>query len=234
MTQNEFNRSIVRGYQFLNDVGLAKECIVPTSLPINKSFNLVALGDDCTHESTFFCGLTNNYYNFSINDYSYFHFSLTKDGNELECRMAFYPNPLSEMDENMTSPQESIIVYQELFANGDINFEELSQALSEVSPKISTPIIRYDVSYKQWKRVLHPVAHIHLGINNPSRIATDKIFTPEFFTMFVIRTFYSQYWSSNQENDFALDLQFNSLKGRLGKVQEHKFCAIEKGSLNFT
>jgi hypothetical protein len=233
MTQSEFKRSIAKAYKFLKNIGLSKEFIIPISLPVNKDFNLIALGDACTHESIFFCGLSNNYYNFSINDYSYFHFSLTKEGNELECRMAFYPNPFSEMDESMTSPQESIIVYQELFANGDISFEELSQALSEVSPRITTPIIRYDVSYKQWKKVKHPVAHIHLGINNPSRIASDKIFTPEFFTMFVIRTFYSQYWSSNQGNDFALDLQFNSLKTRLGKVREHNFCNIEQGSLNF-
>lgn len=236
MDNRTFNSSIREAYSFLIEVGLARECISINTLPVNSDFNKAALKGAPSHESLFFKGLELGYYNLLMSDYSFFQFSLTSEAPREELRLAYYANPMSYITELQPSnPQEDIITLEEMFSNGEIDFEEFTQALSESSTNISSPIIRYDVSFNQFKKeepLEHPIAHLHLGINNSSRVATDRIFSPKFFVMFIIRTFYYNYWKKKQV-DSNFDIKFSSLKQSLYKLSEDDFCNRQKGLLNF-
>lgn len=231
MLKSNFNQSIVKAYSFLHRLELIKEIINPTSLPISKEFNYTAFSEQCTHQDIFFKGLELSHYNFILVDYSFFQLTLNKEGEHSECRLAYFPNPMSGSGKP-ESPISELSFYEELFLDGDIDFEQLSQALCEIQINISSPIIRYDLSYSQFSKLSHPAAHFHLGVNNSSRIATNKVFTPEYFAMFIARTFYFSEWQKSNCEQFSLELEFSNLKRQLSTISDENFCNVQKGLLN--
>lgn len=233
MLKSDFNQSIVKAYNFLNKLALIREVINPSSLPVSKEFNYTAFSEQCTHQDVFFKGLELTYYNFILIDYSFFQLSLSKEGDNAECRLVYYPNPMSDNGGSKPeSPISDLSFYEELFHAGDIDFEQLSQALCEIQINVSSPIIRYDLSYSQFDRLSHPVAHFHLGVNNSSRIATNKVFTPEYFAMFIARTFYFSEWQKVNCELFSLEQEFIKLKNLLNNISDEKYCDMQKGLLN--
>lgn len=233
MRLTDFNKSISAAAQFLDKLKMVREVSNPTSLPVNKDFNFTSFSDSATHESIFFCGLELSHYNFILIDYSYFQLSISKEGDLAECRLAFYPNPMSDYDgKKPESPISEIQFYEQMFNEGTIDYEELSQALSEIQVNVTTPIIRYDLSHSQFDRIVHPVAHFHLGLHNSSRIATNKIISPEYFVMFIIRTFYFNHWQSNNCEEFSLETNFHKLKDQLTCIECQKYCELQQGMFN--
>jgi hypothetical protein len=207
--------------------------IKPTSLSVNKEFNYMALSDNSTHQGIYFRGLELSYYNFILHDYSYFQFSLSKEGHETECRLAYYPNPMSDETQGTpNSPTSELKFYEDLFNAGDIDFEQLSQALSEIEIAITSPIVRYDISFSQFNEISHPFAHIHFGINNSSRVAANRVFSPEYFVMFIARTFYFDDWQKKNCELFSLEKEFGLLKSGLDRIPQNKFCIIQDSLLN--
>lgn len=233
MNKGSFNRSIADAYKFLKNMGLARACLNTNSLPVSDEFNRASLKGTPSHDDLFFKGLELRHYNFLMSDYSFLQFSLTSEGPEEELRLAYYANPMSDNSDNQpTNPHEDIVELEEMFTQGDIDFEEFTQALSENTVNISSPIIRYDVSFNQFQQIKHPISHLHLGINNSSRVATNRIFTPKFFTMFIVRTFYYHYWNLSQD-EHELDIVFSNEKNKLNLLTGDNFCHTQKGLLNF-
>lgn len=243
MNQRDFDKGIIRAMEICKTLGLDPQMVTPVSLKVNKEFNKVALVEGTTHEDIYFSGLNEGYYNFILNDFSYFHFSfqdvIAKPGKPLlsypfEIRMAFYPNPMnaSSYTSSPESPTDLLQTYHQYYINDEWSFEEYTQALCELRANITTPMLRYDLSEEQHKRVNHPIAHLHLGVNNSSRIATDRIFTPELFTNFVLSNFYRVQWELFSGSDFKLDIAYNRTKIGCIKINKNFYCDVQCGVLN--
>ncbi|MCG9665816.1 DUF2290 domain-containing protein [Vibrio mediterranei] len=241
MNESAFNSSIVKSAQLCARIGLEPVVTCPSSLKVCDAFNAVALSATATHESIYFSGLENKQYNFLLPDYSYFQFSytpiLSKPHLEhcFELRMAYYPNPINSNDELMPeSPDNQLMVYNQLFMENEWSFEEYSQALCELKANVTVPIIRYDMSEDQYRRLNHPKAHIHLGVNNSSRLATNKIFTPELFTVFVLSNFHRAYWEACSGSDFEMEQFYAESKNNCPNVSDDHFCDLQSRLLNIS
>lgn len=239
MNQATFNSSIVRSVELCQRLRLEPIVIAPTSLGVNDAFNAVALSATASHESIYFSGLENRQYNFILADYSYFQFSIIPIYNKpeledkFELRMAYYPNPMNSTDDLMPeSPTNQLMFFNQLYLEEEWTFEEYSQALCEMQANVTVPIIRYDMSEDQFKRVNHPKAHIHIGISNSSRIATNRIFTPELFTAFVLNNFYREYWEESSGNSFDMERFYSTKKNECSVLSEGHYCNIQSSILN--
>ncbi|WP_370883884.1 DUF2290 domain-containing protein [Enterobacter cloacae complex sp. 2015409] len=243
MNIKNFNNGITRSMAICTTLNLEPKMVFPVSLKVNQRFNNVALRDGATHEDIYFSGLNEGYYNFILNDFSYFHFSFQEVQHTIgnpklvypyEIRMAFYPNPMnsSTYTDTPDSPTDLLQTYHKYFIDDEWSFEEYTQALCELKANISTPILRYDLSEDQHKRINHPIAHLHLGVNNSSRIATNKIFTPELFTTFVLSNFYREKWEILSGSDLKMDIQYQRTKNSCITIKSDFYCDLQRGALN--
>lgn len=243
MKQQHFDSGIVRAMAICTKLGLEPKMVSPVSLKVSKGFNKIALMGGATHEEIYFAGLNEGYYNFILSDFSYFQFSyreLKPDPKKpklsypYELRMAFYPNPMnsSTYTDEPDSPTDLLQTYHQYYLEDEWSFEEYTQALCELRANISTPILRYDLSEPQHKRVNHPISHLHLGVNNSSRIATNKVFTPELFTTFVLSNFYRTNWELLSGSEFKLDQEYKRAKTNCTTIKSDFYCDVQRGALN--
>lgn len=192
----------------LNELSLLRGFINTGSLKSNTVFNQSALSNTSKPEEIFLSGLSLNYYNILLTDYSYFQFSTASEANT-SLRFAFYPNPFLDHDElsETDEPHSFLIDYDKLWQKGEIDYEEYSQALSEAKPLVRNPNVRYDLSYDQYykndkyKRFQHPLAHLHFGISENSRVPVNRILTPLLFGQFIMKTFYSDAWYQDHQDE---------------------------------
>ena len=63
-----------------------------------------------------------------------------------------------------------------------------SDAKEAVSP------IRYDYQQRFYAAGVHPVSHLHFGLNNEIRIAAERVWRPATFVLFVLRQVYPSDW----------------------------------------
>jgi hypothetical protein len=70
-----------------------------------------------------------------------------------------------------------------------------------------------DHSPAQFRPPCHPVAHPHMGFSSEVRIATRRHWTPESFTMFIVRQYFPQAWHNllerNKETHFPGAVRHN-------------------------
>ncbi|WP_189630511.1 DUF2290 domain-containing protein [Roseivirga thermotolerans] len=71
---------------------------------------------------------------------------------------------------------------------------DYEQYVSECAIKEFPFAIRYDYDETSYNEGLHPVSHLHLGINNSTRIGIKKLIDPEAFIYFIVRQLYPEYW----------------------------------------
>lgn len=233
-----FNKSIINAHEFCSDLGVLKFVQKATSLHIEPLFNDVALMPDASHETIFFAGLEHNYYNFILEDYSFFQFSLANN-SPYESRLCYVPNPQNNMlatsfGDITPDSRSSIGIYNQMFEQGEIDFEEYSQAISEIESKVSAPIIRVDTSESQYKPVDHPFCHMHLGINNQSRLSLDRYMSPCLFTMFILRTFYHDIWTKCNCEQRSLENKLINEKCEMKELEPEFFCQFQSKLINLT
>ena len=192
MTERQIISSINESQLFLKKLNILQAFSFPSLLKPNKLKYKIGSIENPKYEELFLFSLENQYYNIILNDYSYFQF----DFNEKEdiknsytnpsARYAFYPNPFENINDDIGTMQQ-------LYDEGEIDFEEYSQAMSEAKPIGKKVPIRYDLSFKQYKQIYHPVSHFHFGMAENSRIPTNKLFTPLLFTKFIVNMWNAPY-----------------------------------------
>ena len=232
MLERDFQRSIRKAGEFLKELGFLRSLRNPSSLSISKEFNSVALSTLVKHDSVYFRALELNYYNILLSDYSLFQFSLISEGARPELRLCFIPNPSTVIDYEPTESINDIRLFESMFRSGEIDFEEFSQALSELDYYFSIPIVRVDASYTQFVKIHHPAVHMHVGLNNPSRIALDRVWSPFMFTLFVVKNFYCDLWHAKTGESFRLEKLAKEEKDQLALLEDKYFCPVQKGLIN--
>lgn len=236
MTTNQICASIKKSSSFLHDIGLLNSFVNAHTLDVNDTFMKISFNPESKYEEIYLTGLEQQNYNFILNDYSYFQFNFREQEERKKgliqpyARYAFYPNPFEVNEEGLES------IYG-MYKNEEIDFEEYSQAISEYKPLLKRVPIRYDLSFRQFKKIYHPSSHFHFALSENSRFASNKLFSPMVFTMMIANTYYLDKWMSHNENksDFHLDKIFKKEISSCENISTYNtkeddyFCNLQDG-----
>lgn len=95
---------------------------------------------------------------------------------------------------------------------GDELYEDFNQYLVENPQKEHITNVRYDYSEGEYREVVHPVSHLHIGQQNNIRIPLSKILLPENFVMFVIKQVYwEKFKVESEKNDDMITYYLNKI-----------------------
>ncbi|WP_338795178.1 DUF2290 domain-containing protein [Acidovorax sp. DW039] len=73
--------------------------------------------------------------------------------------------------------------------------EEYQLIIDTAMQKANVTPIRYDYDENGYRRGVHPVSHIHIGLDNHVRLSSSKRLTPTSFALFVMRQMYPECWA---------------------------------------
>jgi len=220
MRERQIISSINDSQLFLKNLNILREFSFPSLLKPNKLKYKINSIESPKYEELFLFSLENQYYNIILNDYSYFQFDFDEEEDRKNryiypsARYAFYPNPFENINDDIGA-------IQQLYDEGEIDFEEYSQAMSEAKPLGKKIPVRYDLSFKQYREIYHPVSHFHFGMAENSRIPTDKLFTPLLFTKFIVNMYYMQELENIDDGTFPLHNEFKSKINSCKKINEY-------------
>jgi hypothetical protein len=226
MTEQDFKRSINKGHELFNELGLSRAFQLPTSLPISSNFNRVALDLESKYSDIFFCGLKENHLNFILKDLTYFQFS--RDSNT-EVRYAFYPSPFSQ------GSIKTLEALTQARDKGILDEEAYGYAIESLPTNSRRPILRYEYSAKQYKRVKHPISHLHIGTYGEDRWSFERLVTPYAFCLQVAKMYFGEYWEALTEEDEVKNSRINPFDSYLTTEKQEcpinpidKYCEIEQ------
>ncbi|WP_404462781.1 DUF2290 domain-containing protein [Providencia rettgeri] len=80
--------------------------------------------------------------------------------------------------------------------NKHIIAEEYEKYLSSSLEKQPPMPVRFDIDSTYYCEHVHPLYHFHFGIENESRIPSNRELMPLSFTAFILRTFYPKEWKN--------------------------------------
>ncbi len=83
---------------------------------------------------------------------------------------------------------------------------EYQMVMDTASRKENVTPIRYDYDENGYQRGVHPVSHVHIGLDNDIRLAFARRLTPESFALFVMRQMYPDCWARILERQEAARL----------------------------
>jgi hypothetical protein len=84
--------------------------------------------------------------------------------------------------------------------------EEYSLVLDTAQLRNHVLPIRFDFDYTGYRAGVHPLAHLHFGLENNVRVAVKKSMSAEAFVLFVMRQMYPECWERllSQRQSFKL------------------------------
>ncbi len=188
-----FNRSIGQCIELLVDIDFLFQAGPYYSLNSSDAFKKAAMRST-TYREVYDVGASNQDFNLMMNDQSYFQFTEIKAQEEL--RFAYYPNPY-QFVEYINDKRAALTMLE----SGEINREEYDQLLSEGTFTCDIPLIRYDLSLKQYSKKYHPAAHFHIGFYAENRWPVRRKLTPFAFLLDVLTLYYPKLWRSAGDAD---------------------------------
>lgn len=192
MDRRDFDKSIRAALGFLEGCNLTELVINISSLDVSHAFNEVALDRSATYEEIYRRALSLNHFNFQLSDYSLLQFSWKDDKN---WRLAFYPNPWITGVESATARLNDL---RADLGGGLIGVEEFLDILAtDFRYYGAIPMLRFEYSHDQYRPVIHPASHFHIGIYGDDRWSSRRKFSPISFSMLIVRMFYTDVWSLN-------------------------------------
>ena len=130
-----------------------------------------------------------SFFDARLTDGSLFQFKRS-DNRKLLYSFAFIDCPLDAID------YRSFMAGQGLSVDdfGELGREEYDTYLTTCSDKLHVTPIRYDYSPALYCEGCHPAAHVHIGEDNPVRLATARLMNPTSFVLFVLRQMFPKVW----------------------------------------
>jgi hypothetical protein len=250
--RRRFNKSILASIQMAEELGLEPQTIQPSSLPNNS--RLRALVDDgSTYLSYYHETVDLRHLNFFIGSGDILQFSFFEQGRTFSLRYAFFgspyrpvPKPIelvavaSETGEPSSSVREISSEGEnvgEKSSDGEIKLEVEDGLLEEVHEHSEVDgaglSLRYEYAEDEYRRLIHPCAHLHLGWQREGRIPVRRVWTPELFTAFVIRNIFADLWFSPRNinirdmDGYKSEMLFKREKENAKRVHDSMFHAFE-------
>lgn len=87
------------------------------------------------------------------------------------------------------------------------NLDDYSMLLDTAGLRQHLTPIRYDLDPNGYRSGVHPLAHLHIGLDNNIRIGLRKKMTPLAFVLFVMRQAYPESWARLLQHKEADNLQ---------------------------
>jgi hypothetical protein len=232
MKRSDFMLSL-RGTQgLLNDLELLQIPRWFAALEPSDEFTALAHRRDTRYADLFRTGLRNSDYNFLLTDFSYLQFYHIEGKETFEVRYAFYPNPFDVI------PYEEFCRSLEVVDSdaADVDpYEVYYEHLAGVEEHLRTPPVRYEVSFRQYEELVHPAAHLHVGLHAESRWPVDRILTPLTFAAFVAKLFYAANWHVGRpkgaEGRNRFDEVYIREKRACATIETAHFSDAERGQL---
>lgn len=225
----EFNDSIKRCIQKLSEMECLTHTVSISSLQASNEFKK-ACKKQVSYRSLYETAIANSDFNFMLFDNSFFQFTETKQDEEV--RMAFYPNPY-----NSTEYKNTVDSWQSLLEEGSLSQAEFEQILAEEVFSCDTPLIRYDLSLKQYCKNYHPAAHLHIGFHANNRWPVKKVLSPYAFLLKIICYYYGDLWKKHGDNGDepnTLDLIYRAEIASCKMLHDDYFQPHERERLHFT
>lgn len=212
------NAAIRGAVDVLIDLGLLEWGRVASLQPlgINQDFNRICLSSEANYEEVYKTGLSLRHFNFCLFDHSYFQ--LSNMGGSL--RLAYYPNPFVD-------PYGLLELIDDPLDFDAFEIDEL-RATAGRAP------VRFDLSPSQYRNVVHPYAHFHLGHGELGRLPSRRNYCAYSFVLLIIRLYYPEAWSSKdcgadaQGYTNSLDAQLASKLATNGLIGAEYFSALEE------
>jgi hypothetical protein len=240
MTLAKFKTSLIEAESLLRSFDLLRQKGVKSlnDIGVSNEFKMASQSHD--YFNAYKTGLRHFDYDFLLRDESFFQFEFKPNSNFNgfpDIRYAFFQNPqeyktyvefLAELNllEGIVNIEEEI---------GDMFQDAYDQFLIEQQVSLRSVTIRFDTDFKNYKPLIHSVAHIHIGYNNSIRIPCDKVLTPLNFVVFVLKHTYYNIWREliEKEDKTLLDC-ISSVKGSCENLENDKWEAKEKNELFIT
>lgn len=199
----------------------------PAPLKPSEVFRAAAVDEAVRYEQLFLTGLENSDYNFTLYDFSFFQFGISKDDH---VRYAYYPNPFLGDSREAISEISDLKLYIE---EGLISVEEYLHRISEVRNGRHPPLVRYENAPDHYVPSKHPCSHFHLGHHDKNRWAIQRILTPSAFGLIILKHFYSDKWIEDSNikifgSKWSLDELLIHEKGYCRILSDDLFNETEK------
>jgi len=194
--RSPFEQSISKCASLLTKLDYLLQAGTLSSLRPTDSFKKAAR-KAATYREVYELGASSQQFNLMMQDMSFFQFSEAEQGKE--ARLAYYPNPYHYLEYKSHK-----VTAQQLLDEGEINFDEFEQLISEADFTCDIPFIRYDLSLKQYCEVLHPAAHLHIGFHAENRWPARRLLTPYAFMLKVLMHYYSKLWVKGKGIDMEV------------------------------
>ncbi|MBU1312049.1 MAG: DUF2290 domain-containing protein [Gammaproteobacteria bacterium] len=224
---NDFGKSVFQSIQFANENNLLYQAGCPSSLIPTDNFKKMSLKAN-SYRELYDCAICYQDFNLMLFDKSFFQFS--EMAKEQEVRLAYFPNPYS-FSESLAHRQAA----NEMLERSEISLDEFEQIISEETFSCDIPIIRYDLSQKQYCEMRHPTAHFHIGFFSENRWPSRRVMTPMSFFLKVLRLYYSGLWDEiDQKQGNCLDELYRTEIAKCPLVTEDYFSKTEAQRFFFT
>ncbi len=229
MSEGDVARGIRLSWELVARLGIGQSVAGFHPLGVNDEFRDIALDAGGSYTEVYVAGCRLRHYNFILNDFSYFQFSIF--GEDL--RYAYYPNPylqfggITQSDSNFLGEASDEIKFNDLnqpdgsemghglelaseVSKGNISVEDYLDLVGEAKHRVDMPAIRFEHSVTQYREVRHPCAHFHIGHLPQSRWAVARKITPFAFSLLVLKYYYPQCWRGG-DDDACLSNEFDRL-----------------------
>jgi hypothetical protein len=231
MDERSFNHEIRHAWSTLDGkLGIGRALVWDRSLRVDDIFRAVALDEESSYENIFKAGLNRSSYNILLTDYAYFQFGWQ---NDTSWRLAYFPNPFVTGVSKATALQKDWEAAEEL---GVLSHERVSDLLADMPYAGAVPPLRFDFAPSQYRELIHPAAHFHIGRFSKNRWPSAVAIGPEAFSLIVAKLYYPDSWTmcSKLEGsavDECIEEAFLAVVNNVRLV--HDFSDRERRSFHF-
>lgn len=227
MNEGKIKDSINKTRKLLSKMEILKEYKISNCNELDfdkkysKDFKDIMFSDD--YPNLYRTAMKNGDYDILLSNDSFFQFSYEKTTKKI--RYQYYPNPF----ENMT--YENFV--KEQFGNEEGNeksyLPEYEQYIDEntIIKYNKWFSIRYDYDKNEHQKYIHPISHLHIGLNNSTRIPLDYIVTPQLFVYIVCMLQFKDEWKKVVD-DTKLIEEYKTIKKKALEIENNILDRDEK------
>lgn len=227
MSKNHLTSEIRKAWSIAKLMEIEQSFTGPVALQASEDFKRLATSPDVSYEQLYLEGLQSSQYNIILRDYSFLQFG---SGAADEVRYAFYPNPFIGASQAAIS---ELAEMQEYVEDGVMGVDEFLHKASELRVPQHPPLIRYEYSVQQYRKLRHPCSHIHLGFHSENRLPIRRRMSAWAFSLFIFRLFYLRNWVNaknvkSDDKDSTLDKIYATARQECRILYENEFSEEEE------